>query len=83
MMGKVSVERDDAKIDVLQNYYGIAVRSNLGNVNEMAKTIKTVLHHVASSDADPQHHLYPDGNDSWCGYKSGKDSFKHKSKLSA
>ena len=68
----------DGKIDVLQNYYGLAVRENLDDVNKMAKAIKAVVYHVASTDSNPQHHLCPDGDDSWCGYKRDKKSYKHK-----
>jgi hypothetical protein len=68
----------DGKIDILQNYYGFAVRENLDDVNKMATAIKATLFHVASSDSDPQHHLCPDGDDSWCGYKREKESYQHK-----
>ena len=68
----------NGKIDVLQNYYGLAVRENLDDVNKMAKAIKAVVYHVASTDSNPQHHLCPDGDDSWCGYKRDKKSYKHK-----
>jgi hypothetical protein len=30
----------DAKIDILQNYYGLAVRENLDSVDNMAKYIE-------------------------------------------
>jgi hypothetical protein len=39
----------DGKIDVLQNYYGLAVRENLDDVNNTARAIKAVLYHVAST----------------------------------
>ena len=67
----------DGKIDVLQNYYGIAVRQNLDDVNAMARVIKATLYHVALSDSNPQH-LCPDGDDSWCGYKKEKETYHHK-----
>ena len=68
----------DSKIDVLQNYYGLAVRENLSDVGEMATAIEASLYHVASTDENPQHHLCPDGEDSWCGYNRDKDNYKHK-----
>ena len=68
----------DGKIDVLQNYYGLAVRENLDDVDQMAKSIKASLYHVASTDLNPQHHLCPNGEDSWCGYKRDEESYKHK-----
>ena len=68
----------DDKIDVLQNYYGLAVRENLDDVGKMAKSIEASLYHVASTDQNPQHHLCPEGEDSWCGYKKDKETYKHK-----
>ena len=68
----------DNKRDVLQNYYGLAIRENLDDATKMAKTIEACLFHVASTDKDPQHHLCPDGPNSWCGYKRDKDQYKHK-----
>ena len=68
----------DSKIDVLQNYYGLAIRENLDDVTKMANTIEASLLHVASTDTNPQHHLCPDGPNSWCGYKRDKDQYKHK-----
>lgn len=47
----------------------------------MATAIKATLFHVASTDSDPQHHLFPDGDDSWCGYKREKETYQHKNGL--
>ena len=68
----------DSRIDDLQNYYGSASRENLDDVTKIAKTIEACLLYVASTDKDPQHHLCPDGPNSWCGYKRDKDQYKHK-----
>ena len=38
----------------------------------MAKYIEASLYHVASTADNPQHHLCPEGEDSWCGYKETK-----------
>ena len=40
----------DAMIDHLQNYYGIAIGSNQGNLTEMQKAVFAVLFHCASSE---------------------------------
>jgi hypothetical protein len=66
------------KIDILQNYYGLAVRNNLNDVSEMAKQINAALFHVASTNEKPQHHLCPTGDDSWCGYQRDKETYKHR-----
>lgn len=68
----------DGKVDVLQNYYGLAIRDNLDDVGKMAKAIKASLYHVASTDENPQHHLCPDGENSWCGYQRDSETYKHK-----
>ena len=59
----------DSKIDVLQNYYGLAKREILTDVDKMAKAIEASLYHVAATNEKPQHDLCPHGDDSWCGYK--------------
>ena len=47
-------------IDRLQNYYGIAIRQNVGKLKEMQD-------HVASSKTNDYHSAYcPAGKDSWC-----------------
>ena len=39
----------DSLIDKLQNYFGIALRSNVGNVKDMQNAILASMFHVASS----------------------------------
>ena len=48
--GKGKLHVTDAMIDKLQNYYGIAIRSNSGDLEAMKSTIYACLFHVASSD---------------------------------
>ena len=67
MMAKAWVVKEGsvtAKINVLQNYYALAVRENLNDADEMAKNIEASLFHVASTNENPQHHLCPDGENS-------------------
>ena len=40
----------DSQIDKLQNYYGIAIRSNVGNLAGMKKAIHASLMHCASTE---------------------------------
>eukprot|EP00795_Rhopilema_esculentum_P001535 gene1535-15984_t len=56
-------------IDKIQNYYGIAIRSNVGNLESMKKAILATLFHSASSKENNYHSYCPDGKDSWCGFK--------------
>ena len=55
----------DAMIDKLQNYYGIAIRSNSGDITAMKKVIHASLFHCASSSNNDYHNQGPD---SWCGF---------------
>ena len=59
-------------IDKLQNYYGIAVRSNVGNLQGMKKAIHASLFHVASSKTNVWHDHCPRGESSWCRYQADK-----------
>lgn len=62
----------DKMIDRMQNYYGIAIRSNIGNLENMKKAILATLFHCASSKGNEYHTYCPDGEESWCLYKSDK-----------
>lgn len=71
----------DSLIDKLQNYYGIAIRCNVGNLAGMKKAIHASLMHCASSEARPLHDHCPTGSASWCKYQKDKANhtnlFKH------
>ena len=67
----------DSLIDKMQNYYGIAIRANVGNLKEMKNAVLASFFHCASSDARPLHNYCPVGPDSWCRYQQGKQSYKH------
>ena len=54
-------------IDRLQNYYGIAIRSNKGDLQSIA--VYASYLHVASSSKNNWHDHCPDGPKSWCMYK--------------
>ncbi|XP_066932065.1 uncharacterized protein [Clytia hemisphaerica] len=57
----------DAKIDCLQNYFGIALRQNVNNLDEMVKSTKASMFHVAG-----YHDNCPNHKDSWCQYNLDK-----------
>ena len=60
-------------VDRLQNYYGIAIRSNTGKLQEMQKAVRASLFHVASSTKHDYHNAYcPSGPDSWCAAQRDK-----------
>ncbi|GFX10185.1 uncharacterized protein TNCV_1865831 [Trichonephila clavipes] len=59
----------DAEILLLQKYYGLAIRRNVGkSVADMSKSIWAIYFHKLSTDENPQHALCPMGEESWCGY---------------
>ena len=62
----------DKMIDRLQNYYGIAIRSNANNLEGMKKAILAALFHCVSSKNGEYHNYCPDGKESWCGLKADK-----------
>ena len=66
-LGKLGL--NDAVIDKLQNYYGIALRGNVGSVEAMKTAIYAAWCHVASSKNNNFHHHCPEGPNSWCMYK--------------
>ena len=56
-------------INRLQNYYGIAIRSNKNNLKGMQSATKAPLFHVASNKDHNLHYSHcPIGPDSWCKY---------------
>ena len=71
----------ESVIDKIQNYYGMAIRQNVHNVEAMKKAVWAVLFHLSSSDDKPNHGLCPQGSDSWCKYNRAKqncEKFTHK-----
>ena len=56
----------DSIIDRLQNYYGIAIRSNRGDLEGMKKAVWASLFYVASSASNNYYVHCPVGSDSWC-----------------
>ncbi|GFY32462.1 uncharacterized protein TNCV_3559701 [Trichonephila clavipes] len=51
----------DSFIDRLQNYYGIAVRSNVGNLSGLQQNVIAALFHCSSSVEKPMHGQCPIG----------------------
>ena len=70
----------DQKIDLLQNYFGMAIRENCQKgLNIMQQTCWATLYHVSSTDQAPNHHLCP--VDSWCGFQTDPASYHHRNGL--
>ena len=71
----------DAIIDKMQNYYGIAIRANVGNLEAMKNAVLASFFHCASSEPCPLHQYCPVGSESLCKYQQDKNSYKHGSGL--
>ncbi|XP_065069807.1 uncharacterized protein LOC135694862 [Rhopilema esculentum] len=56
-------------IDKMQNYYGLAIRKNKGNLDRMANDTLAGLYHISSNANNPRHDLCPKGKESWCGWQ--------------
>ena len=80
--GKLS----DKLIGELSKYYGMAIRNNCDDVQKMKDAIMATFYHKCSTDDNLQHHLCPEGADSWCSWKKAKlennlGRYKHKPAL--
>lgn len=58
-MGKTIGGQGRLTAGTLQNYYGDAIRRQVGNVEVMMKAVQATLFHVNSSDETPRHQLCP------------------------
>ena len=60
----------DTAINSMQNYYGLAIRSNKGNIYTMKKAVGAVLYHCTDfGKPELRHRFCPDGPNSWCKWK--------------
>ncbi|GFU49514.1 uncharacterized protein TNCV_1590601 [Trichonephila clavipes] len=59
----------DKFMDKLQNYYGIAIRSNVGCLEKIQSAVIAAFFHCCSSNQNPMYGQCPTGKDSWCKYK--------------
>ena len=77
---KISGTRRHTKkvIDKFQNYYGMAIRSNVCDLRGMMMAVQATLHHMTSiNDDQPIHHMCPEGENSWYSYNKAKAGDKH------
>ncbi|KYN11085.1 hypothetical protein ALC57_16744, partial [Trachymyrmex cornetzi] len=56
-------------IDKLTVYYGLAIRRNCDNIENMSNAIWATFYHYSSTNENPQHDLCPVGQDSWCDWQ--------------
>ena len=63
----------DAIIDRLQNYAGVAIRQNVGDLKSMKSSFLASLFHVASNKDNSYHYPHcPIGPNSWCKYNADR-----------
>lgn len=63
----------NATTDRLQNYFGMAIRQNAGNLKEIQAAARATLFHVSSSAKNNWHYPHcPTGPESWCRYNRDK-----------
>ena len=63
-------------IDKMQNYYGLAIRNNSGNLEEMKKSIRAIYHHSIKCEGMSlleQHQFCPKDKKSWCKFWQEKN----------
>ncbi|GFT26665.1 uncharacterized protein TNCV_3604691 [Trichonephila clavipes] len=59
----------DAFIDKSQNYYGIAIRNNVNDLQGMQRGVIVAFFHCCSNAKQQMHGEYPVGPDNWCIYQ--------------
>ena len=60
----------DKVVDSMQNYFGLAIRQNQGDLYGMKKAIGAILWHCTNLKDDQYRHRFcPTGDDSWCKFK--------------
>ncbi|GFX93547.1 uncharacterized protein LOC101238613 [Trichonephila clavipes] len=65
--------RDKIQLDVSEmNYYGIAIRSNVGNLQKMMSSVIAAFFHCVSGKNNSLHGQCPEGSESWCRYQRAK-----------
>ncbi|GFY11932.1 uncharacterized protein TNCV_4974321 [Trichonephila clavipes] len=58
------------------NYYGIAIRSNIGNLEEMQRDVIAAFYHCCSGKSNPMHGQCPLDSESWCAYQRAQSAAK-------
>eukprot|EP00795_Rhopilema_esculentum_P000086 gene86-9701_t len=75
----------DKVINTIQNYYGLAIRQNVGQLYAMKKAVGAVLYHISENESNEDRHKFcPRSADSWCKFQADKITEKntYKEKIS-
>ena len=63
----------DKVIDSLQNFYGIAIRENQGQLYKMKKAVGAILCHCTNFEGNEKRHQFcPRDTKSWCKFQKDK-----------
>ena len=66
------------RINIIQRYYGNAIRNNTGDLEAMQNAIWAIFHHsvepVKNVSLEQQHSFCPKGESSWCKFNSDKET---------
>ena len=74
----------DKAVNTLQNYYGLAIRGNKGDLYAMKKAVAAILFHCSEGGDDVVRHQYcPRSAGSWCKYQVNQinGTNKHRNKI--
>ena len=74
----------DKCINTLQNFYGLAIRQNQGNLANMKRAIGAILYHCSNiPDKEIRHQFCPKTKDSWCKWQLDKlnNTSHHKDRI--
>ncbi|GFX35753.1 uncharacterized protein TNCV_745461 [Trichonephila clavipes] len=58
------------------NYYGIAIRNNICNLEEMQKAVIAAFYYFCSGKSNPMHGQCSLGSESWCAYQRAQSAGK-------
>ena len=58
-----------AKCDVIQNFYGGAIRDNKDNPEAILKSVWAILKNYSNTPAEPKHEYCPKGEKSWSSFQ--------------
>ena len=74
-------------MNTIQDYYGMAIRQNKGQLYAMKKSVCAILYHCSANEDNEDPHKYcPRSAESWCKYQAdkitGKKEYKTKINIS-
>ena len=58
-----------ARIDTIQNFYDLTIRTNKEDCKKMSKATRVILKHYSSTVDKPKHEDYPFGLNLWCSFQ--------------